>query len=249
MNPEEYAVMFREEQRHWWYCGMRRITVTLLDRWRAPGSALRVLDAGCGTGAAMTSYLAGYGEVTGLDAGEEAVRFCLRRGARRVIRASVIRLPFRDSSFDLVASLDVLYEQGVPDDLAAMREIARVLAPQGLALLRLPAYDWLRGRHDAAVHSRRRYTRGEVIALLRRSGLDPLHTSYANMFLFPIAAAKRLAERLLPAGRVRSDLTLGTGPFNGVLAAILKAEAPLVVRTGLPFGLSVFAIGRKAPSS
>lgn len=238
--------MFEVERRHWWYLGMERITRALLDRWCRPAASLRILDAGCGTGAAMTSYLGDYGGVTGFDLSSEAVKFSARRGARLLAQASVIHIPFAESSFDLAVSFDVLYEQGVPDDLQALRELHRVLVPRGHLLIRLPAYDWLRGRHDAAVHSRHRYTRAEVAGLLRQAGFEIVHTSYANTLLFPAALVKRLGERWWPSLRqAGSDLTLKVGPLNRLFAAILASEASLVAVPGLPFGLSVVAVGRK----
>lgn len=50
--------------------------------------------------------------------------------------ASVCRLPLRDASVDLLVCYHVL--EHVPDDCAAMREIARVLSPDGIALLEVP---------------------------------------------------------------------------------------------------------------
>jgi SAM-dependent methyltransferase len=245
MDPEEYAVMFEAEGRHWWYLGMERITRALLDRWCRPALGLRILDAGCGTGAAMTSYLGDYGRVTGFDLSPEAVKFSARRGAGQLVQASVIHIPFTEGCFDLAVSFDVLYERGVPDDLSALRELHRVLAPGGRLLIRLPAYDWLRGRHDAAVHSRHRYTRPEVVALLGRAGFEIVHASYANTILFPAALAKRLAERWRPPRQAGSDLTLKVGLLNRLFAALLASEAPFVAGPGLPFGLSVVAVGCK----
>ena len=50
--------------------------------------------------------------------------------------ASITDLPLRDGSVDLLVCYHVL--EHVPDDCAAMREIARVLSPRGLALLEVP---------------------------------------------------------------------------------------------------------------
>ncbi len=119
-----------------------------------------------------------------------------------------------------------------------------MLTPGGRVLLRLPAYDWLRGRHDEAVHIRHRYTTGELAGKFRAAGLEPEHLSYANCLLFPIAAAKRLLERVIRPQQ-QSDLTIGTGIFNAPLRAVLSAEAPLVARTGLPFGLTVIGLAKK----
>jgi SAM-dependent methyltransferase len=245
MNREEYEVMYQVEDRHWWYLGMEQITRALLERALPPdreARPLKILDAGCGTGAVM-KYLARYGEVTGFDFSTEALKFSRQRGHTRLAQASVTQIPLASHVFDVLVSFDVLCEIGV-DDRQALSEFARVLKPGGIVLLRLPAFSWMRGQHDVAVHLAHRYTRGEVTDRLQGSGLTPLHTSYANTFLFPIAALKRWSERFLPQQN-GSDLTLNPGPLNGVLRAVLSAEAPLVKSIGLPFGLTVTALARK----
>ena len=88
--------MYHVEDRHWWYRGMETITRALLERW-IPLRSPKILDAGCGTGAAMTTYLAEYGMVTGIDLYAEALRFCRKRNAPRLARASVLDLPFEDA--------------------------------------------------------------------------------------------------------------------------------------------------------
>jgi SAM-dependent methyltransferase len=250
MNLEEYEVMYQVEDRHWWYLGMGRITCSLLERALPADGAtqpLKILDAGCGTGAVM-KYLARYGEVTGFDFSAEALKFSRKRGHPRLAQASVTAVPFADSQFDLVVSFDVLCEHGV-DDRLALREFARVLKPGGVVLLRLPAYRWMRGQHDVAVHLAHRYDRRETIDKLREGGFQPVQVSYANTFLFPIAAAKRLSERIVQPKQTGSDLTLSARGLNGVFRAILSAEAPLVSTTGLPFGLTIAALARKTAES
>ncbi len=246
MNPEEYEVMYQVEDHHWWYLGMERITCGLLER-ALPAAhearSLKILDAGCGTGAVM-KYLTRYGEVTGFDFSAEALKFSRRRGNVRLTQASVLQLPYASNLFDVLVSFDVICEVGV-DDRQALCEFARVLRPGGIVLLRLPAYPWMRGQHDVAVHLAHRFTRRELIAKLRANGFTPVHSSYANTFLFPIAAAKRWSERILPRQQQGSDLTLNPGTINGVLCSILSAEVPLIKSVGLPFGLTVTVLARK----
>jgi SAM-dependent methyltransferase len=244
LDPQEYEIMYRVERSHWWYGGMESITRGLLNRWYRPAQGLRILDAGCGTGAAMTTYLAEYGQVTGFDLSRIALDFCRLRSAQRLACASDVALPFASESFDLVTSFDVLYERAVSSDSLAIQESRRVLCPGGRLLLRLPAYNWLRSQHDEAVHTARRYASEQVAALLRENGFVVERLSYANMFLFPLALLKRMTEWILPKNAA-SDLSLDAGRVNGVLKTILSAEAPLVARGHLPFGLSVFAVGRK----
>ncbi len=244
MDPREYQLMYQVEDRHWWYQGMEAITRTMLNRWvHLPN--LRILDAGCGTGAAMTTYLAEYGKVTGVDLYPQALEFCRKRNAPRLARASVLNLPFVPASFDLVTSFDVLYERAVSSESAALKEFFRVLTPTGRILLRLPAYDWLRGQHDKSVHTNRRYTKKLVHDLLEQSGFRVEHLSYVNTFLFPVAVIKRLSERIFPPKENQSDLALNPGVLNNLFRYILTSEAPLAANIGLPYGLSVIAVGKK----
>lgn len=239
--------MYRVEDQHWWYRGMASITRSLIEAWVQPTAPLKILDAGCGTGAAMTTYLADYGEVTGVDLFPQALEFCRRRSARRLACASVLDLPFAPASFELVTSFDVLYERAVTDDVTALREFARVLTASGRILLRLPAYDWLRGQHDERVHTARRYTKTRVRNLFDQAGFVLEQISYANTLLFPLAVIKRLGERFFPSQGNGSDLALEVGMFNSLFRSILASEAPIIARSGLPFGLSVVAVGRKQP--
>lgn len=236
--------MYRVEDCHWWYKGMETITRAILNRWVSV-STPRILDAGCGTGAAMTTYLAEYGKVTGVDLYPQALEFCRKRNAPRLVRASVLNLPFAPASFELVTSFDVLYERAVASEVTALAEFFRVLTPDGKILLRLPAYDWLRGQHDKRVHTNRRYTKKIVKTLLEESGFMAEHLSYANTFLFPLAVIKRLSEKIFPPKDNQSDLALNAGGFNAILKNILASEAPLAAHTSLPYGLSVIAVGRK----
>jgi SAM-dependent methyltransferase len=234
--------MYRAEDTLWWYRGMERITRRVIERYFARGQGLNILDAGCGTGAAM-GYLRDYGVVTGVDFSPCALEFSRRRGEVRLARGSVTDLPFREGAFDLVTSFDVLCLRGV-DDVKALHEFRRVLTRGGRLILRLPACNWLRGAHDAAVDIGHRYAAREISERMAKAGLTVEHTSHANMWLFPLAVLKRWSERFLPR-QAGSDLTLSVGPMDGLFRFILSSEAGLVAGRGLGFGLTVLAVGRK----
>ncbi len=112
----------------------------------------------------------------------------------------------------------------------------------------MPAHDWLRGHHDTAVHTRHRYGKRELQEKLQRAGLKPNYVSYANCFLFPVAASMRFSERFLNLeGREDrgSDVKEVPPPINWLLTAILKLEAAILSRQALPFGLSLVAVAEK----
>ena len=237
--------MFRVEDRHWWYLGLRG----MIDRVRrchiAPGD-LRVLDAGCGTGANLVAT-GQWARVVGVDLSPRAVAFCRKRDLDGTAVGSVTHLPFASGSFDIVLSMDVIQHQAVSNKEIPIREMARVLRPGGLLLINVPAYQCLHSSHDVAVHQDRRFTRPELLAMLRRNGLAPIEATYWNTALFPIAALVRLWRKKHPPSG--SDLLDMPGPLaSAVLTAILAIERRVIRLFPLPFGLSVFVVARRVPA-
>jgi SAM-dependent methyltransferase len=246
MEKSEYAVMAAVEDRHWWYGGMRSIAAALLDEVYAGRRDLTILDAGCGTGANLR-FLRRYGHTVGLDMAPEAVAHAAQHSPGAVMRGSVLALPFPERHFDLVTSFEVLYHRGVPDELPALLDAWRVLRPGGRVLLRLPAFELLRGHHDAAVHGRRRYLAPEVGGMLEAAGFVVERTTYVNSLLMPLALGQRLAERLSPAAPdAGSDLQLPPALVNEALRWPMAAEAAWVAAGGrFPAGVSVICRARK----
>lgn len=244
MEKNEYTTMAAVELQHWWYGGMRAINAAMLDRVFGGRRDLRILDAGCGTGGDAL-FLRRYGTVVGLDLATEALTLARGRIPGRLVRGSVLQLPFADHSFDLVTSFDVLYHRAVIDERQALAEVRRVLRRDGRLLIRLPAYEWLRSRHDRQVHTRHRYTAGEVARLLRENGFTVEQLTYALTLLFPISAVVRLLERVLPEPQTESAMELPSRPINAALRLPMMLEAAYIARGGKwPFGLSIVSLAR-----
>ena len=95
-----------------------------------PGTGLRILDIGCGTGQSRKLYIEHAASYVGIDLAEEAlVRARAKFPADRWECADARALPFPDGSFDLVCFSSVLHH--IPDFEAALREGRRVLAAGG----------------------------------------------------------------------------------------------------------------------
>ena len=100
----------------------------------------RALDVACGTGyLAIGLAAAGIArEVHACDLSPEMLARTRDNAARTGAAVTLAlgdaeRLPYADASFDLVAARGALHH--VPDPLAAMTEIKRVLAPGGVAIV------------------------------------------------------------------------------------------------------------------
>lgn len=246
MEPGEYDNIARLEQHHWWYVGMREIAAAMLATAcpAAPPSASsparRILDAGCGVGGGLR-WLKAFGQVTGIDLHPKAIQYSAQVSAR-VSRASVQALPFASETFDLVTTFEVLYHLAVSDDVAALREMSRVLRPGGWLLVRLPAYDWLRGAHDRHVHTRHRYEAAELKAKLDAAGFAVRRlTSVGLTFLAPAV----LLRRAQPNQQAETDVTLPAPFINRLMLSSLRAEGLWLRAFNLPAGLSLLALARK----
>jgi SAM-dependent methyltransferase len=244
MDPQYEADTVRAEESHWWYRGRRRIVmdaVAQLPRDDRP----RILDAGCGSGRNMLE-LARFGSVTGTDVSERALELARQRGVGGAELARLEQLPFADESFDVITCLDVI--EHIPDDVGALRELRRVVAPSGRLLVTVPAYPWLWGRHDDANHHQRRYTQTTLVAAGEGAGWVVERLTHFNALLLPAAAGYRLLERFMPErGDAPSELDRTPAWANRLLESFLGAEAQLLRRgVRIPFGLSLLAIFRSA---
>ncbi|MCX6847327.1 MAG: class I SAM-dependent methyltransferase [Verrucomicrobia bacterium] len=250
MKAPEYDLMRAVEDRHWWYAVLRsQVQHALVGRLPPRG---RLLDAGCGTGG-MLDFL--QGQIcdlngVGVDSEEEAVRHCHLRGLNTVQVGSVEALPYADAVFDAVLSLDVLYHAGVSEK-RALAEMGRVLHPDGLLVLNLPAFNGLRGSHDAAVSGARRYGASQVRSLLEHSSFAVELIHYWNAWLFlPMLVWRQLSRMKAKLGTAgESDLKLTPAWMNALLISVGRVDAGLCRELCLPFGSSVFAVARKRERS
>ncbi len=247
MEPEAYQEMALLEGVHGWYAGMRAITSRLLAAYLGERTDLRILDAGCGTGANLAA-LAGYGRVVGFDYSPLALDYASHDHPGGVARASIVATPYADNTFDLVTSFDVIYAREVNDDQAAIRELARVLRPGGWLLVRVPALPILRGPHDTVVHGIRRYTAARLESMILAAGLIPVRLTYANSLLLPLALASRTAQNLavMLGAKLASEVGGLQGAMSHIMRAALGAEARWIGGgRNLPVGVSLFALARK----
>ncbi len=234
--------MFRVEDLHWWYRGLRALIQSSWNAY-APRPSGNILDIGCGTGANLALF-AGENSAAGIDYSSAALERCRQRGLTRVARADAQALPFPSESFDGALMIDVLYHLDVSNKVQALSEAARVLRPGGILIANVPAYQWLYSSHDEAIHTGRRFTRRELVTLIESAGLEALRVTYWNTILFPAIAILRLWRRRVD--HEASDLQgYSDNPAARVLGGILSMERAAMRLGNLPFGLSIFAVARK----
>lgn len=245
MDTGTYAVEARVEETHWWFAGRRALFGREIGRLNLPSGA-KVIDIGTGTGSNLRLLRdIGFRNVRGLDANEDAIRLCAAKGLGPVERGSICSLPIADASHDLVLATDVI--EHVDDDLQALREVNRVLAPDGFLLLTVPTFSSLWGLQDEVAHHKRRYRLGPLLRLIEAAGLVPVRAYYFNYLLFvPILLARQVIR--LSRVKLNSENEVNSPLINSVLTPIFQFDcwsAPLVHP---PFGVSALVVARRRPS-
>lgn len=246
MLPNEYQIMFEVENKHWWYSALRFWILTVL-RSYIPRKSF-ILDAGCGTGANLNLLESLDYRTVGLDLSFEGLQLASSRKniKGRLCRASVDKLPFLSNSFDGVINIDVLYLLNDTQEIASLSEFKRVLRPGGFLILNLPAYEWLRGEHDQAVSTKRRYTAASLEMKLLAAEFQLVRLEYRYMIFLPLVVVfRRLLRRgKMDQSKAKSDLTISPGPLNNLLTFLARMEEYLGRAMRRPFGTSVCAVAR-----
>ena len=126
---DEYATMERLEMRRLdrtgWLSGSDEPWLLALAAIAEKRPA-RILEAGCGSG--DFAALIATPQITCIDSSPAAVTAARTRGLNATL-ADVQELPFADGTFDVAVANWMLYH--VPDRARAIRELARVLTPDG----------------------------------------------------------------------------------------------------------------------
>jgi SAM-dependent methyltransferase len=166
----------------------------LLDVFLSGLPGRRVLNAGAGQGT-FSLRLAERGfDVTTADASPAAVAVLEERVGGEVVQADVTDLPFADETFDAAVLGEVL--EHIPDDSAALREVARVVRPEGVLAVSVPADPARYGPSDRWAGHVRRYTRPLLVGACDESGFSVVRCVGWG---FPVSALyhRHLYERRL----------------------------------------------------
>lgn len=241
---ERFTKTRRAADAHFWYHGFRRFITPALTEAAQGRTDLRIIDCGCGVGQNMR-LLEPHGQAIGFEL-DSLAAVAGREFGRPIARADITRIPFPDDAFDMAVSFDVL--QVIEPDVAAVREMARIVRPGGYVLLTVAAFDMLAGDHAEVWKECRRYTPASARALAESAGLRVERVSFMFATLFPLMFAARTAQRMLRRFRERpthSDMDVPWAPLNTALMRLLDGEAELSRHVRMPIGTSLLVVARK----
>jgi SAM-dependent methyltransferase len=148
-----------------------------------------------------------------------------------------------DESFDVVVDITVLC--CIPDDRAAVRELARVLRPGGVLLLWEPAFERFRRGHDRGAHVIHRYRQRELVALAESAGLSVRRATYSYSFLTPAAALMSAWFRLNPVSPIEAPSDYDRRTLDPLFSRLARIERRVLRKRDIPFGTSAIVLATR----
>jgi len=242
MDDQHLHELCLKEANYWWHANRRRLVLDFLDRYKL--SRCRILEVGCGGGLLSSLLLNAGADVVTADILTDAIRSARKQGVVKGLTFDAGHpWPFARHSFEVIIMLDVL--EHIKNDLACLREVRRVLRRGGMALLTVPAHQYLFSGWDKLLGHHRRYSMSRIRDTFINAGLQPIILSYQNALSFIPALIIRGKDRRLGCQRTCAEFPRIPEFLNRVLKLWGRLESALIP-SKLPIGLSIFAVLQSA---
>jgi SAM-dependent methyltransferase len=242
-DAELFARIAEVEPRSFWFNARNRLIVSCVGL-HFPGSQ-SLLEVGCGTGYVLAALHDAFPQMrlVGTELFEEGLRIARERlPESELVQADARSLDYEDE-FDVVGAFDLL--EHVVEDEQVLAGLARATRPGGGTILLVPQHPRLWSAMDDVAQHVRRYTRGDLLAKVTRTGLEIVHVSSFVSTLLPAMTGSRMARRVLRRPYDPVD-ELVPGRLSGLFERMLNFERRLIERgVSLPFGGSLLVISRK----
>jgi SAM-dependent methyltransferase len=227
VDPVEIQALATIEDKHWWFAERRAVLERVLRDRRTGGWAA---DIGAAAGGNVRVLEKLGWRTLAFEYSQVGADLSRSRGLT-VARADAHKIPLRSGTMGAVTCLDVL--EHLDDDAEAASELRRILRPDGVLVVAVPADPALWSAHDVAVNHLRRYTRESLEGVLTGAGLEVQRLWSWNVLMRPLAAIRRKRS-------TGSDIAEVPTPLNAALRTVVSLERVLPV--GQRRGVSLFAV-------
>jgi SAM-dependent methyltransferase len=242
------SVCFEMEDMSFWYQHRNECLVAAM---KANDFPKEFLDIGGGNGiTALAMQNAGY-EVTLVEPYPSGIENAKKRGIRSTIQSTLEEYVAQEIGTAPAAGFFDVMEH-IEDDRTFLENINRLLTPDGRIMLTVPAFQRLWSENDVQLGHFRRYTLGQLSALLEEAGF---RVTYATYF-FSLVWAPMWLARVLPEkfgiktdntpGKKRNEHMAGRPVTARLLMRVLGWEVNAISsKTKIPFGTSCLIVAQK----
>jgi len=165
----------------------------------------------------------------------------------------IAQCQFKDNSFNAVTCLNVL--EHVPNDAKALEEILRILKPNGILMMSVPASPHLYDLLDELHFHVRRYEVRDLRQKTIGAGFDLLAINHFGVLVYPGFYLQKKFNRLFygklsperKEKKARQE-TMATRQMPWI-EKLCNAELRIGRHLSYPFGIRIYTIARKPPTT
>lgn len=242
MDNKAYEIMDNIEEIHWWYTGRREILRKVLNKFITKKP--KILDIGCGTGGNF-SLLRKYGTIRGIEYSELAIKKARKKFPNIDIKKGSLPndFPIKNERYDLITMFDVL--EHINDDQKSLEIVYNYLNNNGRLVITVPAFNFLWSKSDEVQFHKRRYTKKQLLEILKKNNYQIEFSSYFNFFLFfPVYFGKFLI-RCDKNYTTNKEMEIKSKLLNKLLYIIFKCESYFLPNIKFPFGVSIIIVAKR----
>ncbi len=241
--PERYPVLARHESDNFWFRSRNKLVLWILKRHFQ--TMENFLEIGCGTGFVLSGVASAFPEVR-LSASEidsAGLPFVRQKApGADIFQMDARQIPFKEE-FDVIGAFDVI--EHIEEDEKVLAQIYEACKPGGGVVITVPQHPWLWSEVDAFSCHKRRYTRKELVAKMKKAGFEIVETVSFVSFLLPMMLLSRLKKVSRQDFDPMREWSLPKF-VNRALEKIMDMERIFIqAGLGFPGGGSLLCVGKK----
>ena len=167
-----------------------------------------------------------------------------------LVQMDILNCPFKEEQFDVVIALNVL--EHIKDDRLAMKNIYRMLKPNGIVIVEVPAGPNLYDVYDSYLMHFRRYSKNQIYNLFKENSLKVMHHRNIGCLVYPAFFLTKKINRYRYGinGEKADDKKnivkekINSTNKNILFELITKLEENYIDSKNLP-GIRFFAVAKK----
>jgi len=203
-----------------------------------------ILDIGCSSGYLLENLILEFPK--SLVIGADIVKEPMYKLSKKLVNTPLIRFdllknPFQESFADVITLLNVA--EHISDDKRAFEECFKILKPNGILIVEVPAFQILYDSYDKELKHYRRYNLKELENDLKNIGFEIQFKSHLGFFLFPLFCLVKLTNKIL--GKKNLTVSQSKKSNNFITKILLKIEENMFNNISFPLGIRCFLCVKK----
>ncbi len=219
----------------------RNLCLNLLNEFEKSKKKI-ILEIGCSNGYLIDQIeKAKKYKYIGSDAIEEHIKkLKILHPSKPFLIFDILKNPFNKQMCNAIIMLNVL--EHIKDDLAALKEVNKLLEKDGILILEVPSGKMLYDQYDKELLHYRRYKMSELVKIIEDNGFVIEKKTHLGFIIFPVFALVKLYNKIFKPKKV---LVRQAKLSNNFFLRFLFSIEEKLRNIYLPYGIRCYICARK----